>query len=247
MNYWRLITLKAQSNSVRFVRLRLKDYGIFCGSNEIEFNRHRTLIAGGNGTGKTIIAQALAHLGPVKGIKACSHSDRPEMSVEVVTEGNRNLVKKYSSVIFLDYKSAMRNKESMLTDVLSHQNLKIVKDEAREIFRMLLFLKPNKIREHQDMSPCIMALGEKICLGYAFAFAARKVLNIDVPAVIDAPYAILDLQLRKGLYSFLKKQSYQQILLGTEEEFTEEGKPHYILDAQKHYSRVIKAIFGDKK
>lgn len=238
---------RAQSNSVRFVRLRLKDYAIFYGSNEIEFNRHRTLIAGGNGTGKTIIAQTLAHLGPAKGIEACCHSDRLKMSAEVVTEGNRNLVKEYSSVIFLNYKSAMHNQESMLTDVIGHQNLKIVKDEARATLQKLLFLKPNKTMGHQDMNSYNMAAGEKICLGYAFAFAVRKVLNIDVPVVIDAPYAMLGLQLRKGLCSFLKKQPYQQILLGTEDEFTEEGTPHYRLDTQKHYSRVIKTIFDDKK
>ena len=38
-------------NSVRFIKLYLRNYGIFLRSNELNFNRHCTLIVGRNGTG----------------------------------------------------------------------------------------------------------------------------------------------------------------------------------------------------
>ena len=78
-----------------------------------------------------------------------------------------------------------------------------------------------------------MTAGERICLGYAYAFAVRKVLNIDLPVVFDAPYASLDSELRQRVSAFLKKQSCQQIILGCDYEFYEEGKPHYKLKHTK--------------
>ncbi len=43
---------KTVFNSVRFVKIRLVDYGIFRGSNTIEFKKHQTLICGMGGTGR---------------------------------------------------------------------------------------------------------------------------------------------------------------------------------------------------
>ena len=78
-----------------------------------------------------------------------------------------------------------------------------------------------------------MSAGERVCLGYAFAFAVRKVLNLGLPIVFDSPYSVLDARLRKGVQTFLKKQVCQQILLGREIELREEGKSHYRLNHEK--------------
>jgi hypothetical protein len=69
-----------------------------------------------------------------------------------------------------------------------------------------------------------MSIGERVCLGYAYAFAIRKVLNLGLPIVFDSPYRVLDARLRKGVQTFLKKQACQQILLGIESEFLKEDK-----------------------
>lgn len=230
-----------QSNSVRFVKLHLRNYGIFLGSNELNFDRHRTLILGRCGTGKTTIVNALAHLGPAQGVKAHIHAKHPEMSVEVVTKGNRKLVNEWRSVIFLSYEFTelpMFNQETPFTGILNHQCLEAVRTEAREIFQTVLHRKPWKLEPHKDLITRTMSAGERVCLGYAFAFAIRKVLNLDLPVVLDSPYGRLDSEKRQAVRAFLKDQPCQQILLGSELEFDEEDKPHHVLDYKKGYSRA---------
>jgi ABC-type glutathione transport system ATPase component len=234
------------SKSVRFVKLHLRDYGIFLGSNELNFDRHRTLIVGMGGTGKTTIVNALAHLGPVKGVKAHHDANHTEMTVEVTTKGNRNLVNEYSSSIFLCCEFPELPAFNQETPILSHQNLETVRAEARAIFHTLLSRKTGEREVHKDLNPGTMAAGERVCLGYAHAFAVRKVLNLDLPIVLDSPYSRLDSELRHGVRAFLKEQPYQQILLGHEFEFNEEDKPHYTLDYTKGYSRAIKTMCDDR-
>ncbi len=234
-----------QSNSVRFLKLHLKNYGIFLGPNEISFDRHCTLIIGMGGTGKTTIVNALANLGPAKGVKPHFKAKSTEMSIDVVTEGNRSCIKKYSSLIFLSHgftEFHILGKESLFADILNNHQLEAVREEARKLFCTILFTKPWKIEAHEDLNPDIMAAGERICLGYAYAFAVRKVLNLDLPVVLDSPYGRLDDMLRNPVRAFLKEQSCQQIMFGCEHEFDEEDKPHYILDYIDGYSRVIKNI-----
>lgn len=109
-------------SSVRFEKLHLHNYGVFLGSNDFVFDRKRTLIVGASGTGKTTIVNALANLGRAPGVKPHFHADPPEMSVNVSTSGDRELVKKYGSIIFLESESAAMlascDQETALTDVL---------------------------------------------------------------------------------------------------------------------------------
>ena len=235
--------LETLPNSVRFLKLHLKNYGIFLGSNEINFDRHRTLIAGSNGTGKTIIVNALANLGPAKGVKLHQQAIQSEMSVDVVTEGNRDLINKYSSLIFLSFEFLelyIIDKDNSFQDILDQHQLKAIKDEAREIFQTMLSPKSGKMEAYKDLNHNIMPAGEKICLSYAYGFAVRKLLNLDLPVVFDAPYARLDLLLKQRVSEFVKKQPYQQIILGHEAEFNGDDKPHYILEYRDGYSRLVK-------
>jgi ABC-type nitrate/sulfonate/bicarbonate transport system ATPase subunit len=223
------------SNSVRFVKLHLNNYGIFLGSNELNFDHHRTLIVGMGGTGKTTIVNTLAQLGPATGVEANIHADPPEMSVEVVTKGNRNLIKEYSSVIFLSEEL----KELPMPDQ------EAIRTEAWETLQTMLHRKYWNVDTHKDFIPQTMAAGERVCFGYAYAFAVRKALNLDLPVVLDSPYTRLDSELRQRVSSFLKDQPCQQILLGGVSEFNEKDKPHYVLDYTKDYSTVIKAVSND--
>ncbi len=232
---------KTISSSVRFVKIHLRNYGIFRGSSEIEFKQHQTLICGKGGTGKTTIANALAHLGPAPGVSPHILADSPKMSVEVETTGNRELVKKYADLIFLG-SEVIDNQEAIFECTRTNQNRKDINDEAKSIFHALLPDKPCKIEMHDDLNYNIMAAGEKICLGYAFAFAARKVLNLDIPSVFDSPYGMLDIESRDGVCAFLKKQSCQQIMLCSEREFSKEDKAHFTLNYTNNSSQVIKTM-----
>lgn len=232
---------KTISNSVRFVKICLRDYGIFRGSNEIEFKHHQTLICGMGGIGKTTIANALAHLGPAPGVKTHFLANSLKMSVKVETIGNRDLVKKFASIIFLGSDNELiDNQEAIFESIIDSQHREEIKNEARSIFHDLLLEIPWKIEIHDDLNYNIMAGSEKICLGYAFAFAARKVLNLDIPSVFDSPYGKLDRELRNGVCAFLKKQSWQQIMFCSEDEFRKEDKAHYTLNYTNNSSQVIK-------
>lgn len=233
-----------QDNYLRFVRLRLRDYKVFGGENDFWFNRHRTLIVGKGGTGKTIIVQVLAYLGPPKMIrKHLMMKNRFIPSVAVVTEGNCDLLNKYRDLIFIDGDFigvlATHIQKFKRKFMIADDTWKAVESEARSIFQGILSCKLRKIETNWDLNVHVMAAGEKICLGYAFAFALRKVLKLDVPAVLDSPYVRLDLELRAGMRNFLKAQPCQQILLGHECEFSDEEGPTYILVHTENYSHVM--------
>jgi hypothetical protein len=51
---------------------------------------------------------------------------------------------------------------------------------------------------------------------------------------------MLDIELRDGVCAFLKKQSYQQIMLCSENEIGKEDKAHFTLNYINNSSQVIK-------
>ncbi|RJQ16089.1 MAG: hypothetical protein C4560_10130 [Nitrospiraceae bacterium] len=124
----------------------------------------------------------------------------------------------------------MRDPETIFADILDRQNREAVRGEARAIFQSMLNRKLWR-KDYKDMNYSIMyPISERVCLFYTFAFAIRKVLDLDLPAVFDSPYGMLDSEMRQGVRAFLKEQSCQQILLGKESEFKEDESPHYILE-----------------
>jgi len=61
--------LNMTSQSMHFVKMYLRDYGVFRGVSEIEFNRNKTLIVGKAGAGKTTIRDVLKKGGLSKGVR----------------------------------------------------------------------------------------------------------------------------------------------------------------------------------
>lgn len=85
------------------------------------------------------------------------------MSVEVVTSGNRQLVKRYRNLIFLGCRteaSFLANQEARFSDILDYPQRKIVADEVRSIFQAMLARKPWNIKICKDLIPEIMSAGE---------------------------------------------------------------------------------------
>jgi len=234
----------SKNNYLRFISLSLKDYKVFGGLNDFQFNRHRTLIVGKGGTGKTIIAEALEYLGHPRNPRYnLPMKDHVTSSIAVITKGNCELIDRYRSLIFLNRDSAERlaayDQEPIFKTLVPNSAWKSVMIETQKVFQKILSYKPWKIDLHRGLNVQVMAAGERICLGYAFIFAVREALKLDIPVVFDSPYAMLDMELRNGLRNFLKAQPCQQILLGHECEFSEVEIPKYILVYVEEHSHVM--------
>lgn len=234
-----------QSNHVRIVKLTLRDYGVFQAGNELEFFPHRTVVTGASGTGKTTIAQALANLGPAPGVKPNIEAKQPSMSAEVETSGDRDLIRRYGHLIFLaceantDLSREILTKEvDAFSDGPDGRSLKGIRANARELFKRLL--APHKIPANQNFNRQGMSAEEAACFNYAFAFACRELLCLDVPVVFDSPWLFFDLPTRRRVREFLQEQSCQQILIGNQHEFDTEDKPHHLLVYEGASSRVLK-------
>lgn len=234
-----------KDNYLRFVSLRLQDYKVFRGLNDFRFNSHQTLIIGNNGTGKTVIAEALENSGyPKRSQKTLTTKDRTGSSVAVITDGNSELIKKYRNFIFLSGDSArdiaVHPQDPILKSFLPSGAQKIVAGKTRTFFQSILSQKPWKIEAHRNLNTQIMSAGEKICFGFAFIFAIREALKLDIPLVLDSPYGRLDQELRQGFHNFLKVQPCQQILLISESEILEKESHGYFLLHAEESSHVMK-------
>lgn len=169
--------------SLRFEKLLLP-------SGDFVFHPKRTLLSGEDGAS---ILNALSD---------------PEAILSTV--GNRTLLKEYRNEILPKEECFFRFIYG--TEARFCRSLVQFKAEVRDIFQALLVKKPWKIKSHQDLKPNYMASGELSCLRYAYIFAIRRMLNLNLPIVIKSPDGYLDRELKQGFSSFLDKQTCQQIL-----------------------------------
>ena len=130
-------------------------------------------------------------------------------------------------------------KEPDLLAMVANEAREAVKREAQRILMEILPRKRWKIGSRGSLNSRIVPAVERVLLSCVFIFALRKILNLDIPIVLDSPYVIFDQELRRGLSDFLKAQPCQQILLGFEHEFSEEETPKYILMDMQDYSKVM--------
>jgi energy-coupling factor transporter ATP-binding protein EcfA2 len=203
---------------LRFDEIHLKNYGVFSDSNSFNFNEDRTVIVLGNGSGKTTLFNALARLGPDPAVQANIYSDNVDLSVEVLTQGDRDLVTKYRQLIFVHAESARflaNEPDEAARDLCYGQDTNELKDAAWQFFRHLVdrhsFYGPGhypRLEESRGWS-----VGEKLLYGYAMVVAARSRLNVDLPLVLDAPFSSLDDDYREGLTDYFDSLTGQQIML----------------------------------
>ena len=202
---------------VRFDEIHLENYGIFSGSNSFVFDRRRTVILGNNGSGKTTLFNALVRLGPDPAIRPNMYSDTGFPLVQVMTSGNRDLVAQYRKLIFLDGESTMilaADFDKSAYDLSFGKSTGDLERAAWEIFIRFREFIPPEFSTYRDLADSgFCAMGEMNCYGYALVFAARSILNIDLPLVLDTPFGCLDGQSREVIADYLDSLSGQQIML----------------------------------
>lgn len=214
---------------VRFEKINIHDYGVFSGQHEFIFNPQQTLIEGGHSSGKTTIINALASFGPAPGVKPNLCADLPNMSVTVTTNGDRELIDQFGSIIFFDGESLFDRGYGFEGAALAGIRLNTIKGEVSDIFEAMLRRKLWKTEEAKELYSGMTA-GSRFCLGLAIVFAVRNSLGLELPLVIDSPYGPLDNNLRARVRDFLGKQACQQILLCSPSQI-DGGEVDYTLDS----------------
>ena len=214
---------KTGDNYLRILKLHVIRHEKLKWAREFVFDPQRTLIAGGNGTGKTTLVNVLTNL---------------DSNVE--TQGNREIMQRYKEVIVIDGTNPAIDGKELYADIFNQTE---TNKETRINFESILERKLWKVEIYKDLNPDIMAVGEKMCFKYARIFAIRKLLNLDLPVIIDSPYGLLDKALKEGFRDFLGKQNCQQILLATEAEFKGD-KVQYNLNINSQ-NRILNQEVGD--
>lgn len=191
-----------------------------------EFNSKRTIIAGKNGTGKSTLVNYLSSLGGV---------DDSKINYSVLTEGDRLLIHKYSNLIFINYEHGVDIERNLPQEYVD-SGLDI-ENEVSSILKVLLVEKPWNMGKCNVLNMHNLALGEHVCLSYAYIFAIRNLVNVTLPLVLDNPFGLLDRELRTGLSRYLNQDNSQQILLLTPSEYDDSlhlGNIAYTLNGFSH-------------
>lgn len=191
-----------------------------------EFNDKRTIIVGGNGTGKSTLVNYLSSLGGI---------DDKKINYSVLTEGDRLLIHKYFNLIFINYEHGVDIERNLLQKYVD-SGLDI-ENEVSSILQVLLVEKPWNIGKCNVLNMNNLALGEHVCLFYTYIFAIRNLINVTLPLVLDNPFGLLDRELRTGLSRYLNQDTSQQILLLTPSEYDDSlqlGNVAYTLNGFSH-------------
>lgn len=212
---------KITKKYVSFKRLEFTSEQYF-----FEFNDKRTIIVGGNGTGKSTLVSYLSSLG-------CT--DDSKINYSVLTEGDRLLIHKYSNLIFINYEHGLHMERDLLHEYVdSALNIEY---EVSLVMNELFIEKPWNVGKCNILNINTLPLGERVCLTYAYTFAIRNLINMTLPLVLDNPFGLLDIELRIGLSQYLNRDDSQQILLLNSSEYDDSlqlGNIDYTLNGFSH-------------
>lgn len=211
-------------SGVRFLSLQVRDYGPFAAEREWQFGPHQTVIVGGSGSGLTTIASALADLGPSPGVEAHFGTKDARLRVEMFTEGDRELLRRYRDLVLLGCDAPPLVGDRALAGLVPGPALEAIQKAAEPIFGSCLPYPRPPLSE-----PSRLSAGECLVLGYATALAARQVLALDLPLILDRPFAMLDELVGQAVHQMLGASTCQQILLMREREIEAGRTPDYRL------------------
>ena len=194
---------------MKIKKIELKDYKLFKGKHSFKFSDKVTLIEGPNGSGKTILFKA---------IKESLDKKIPGVSIEI--EGDLQLFRKYSNLIFLD-EELLLNELNELEFV--HFIIDVSESEIKKGKNILgvpisegiknMIEKGLKYLE-EFKSPRILSTGDRVIFAYLYFLKKREETGIALPLIIDSPFCRIESGRAKDLFMLLKRQKNQLILFG---------------------------------
>ncbi len=205
-------------NYVRFEKITVNHIQEAPFEMEFTFTPRQTIFVGGSGSGKSTLFQVLRNLGGADKQTLTADSLINKLPVRPLIGGDRSLLKKYKTLIFVDGEAVPAPLNRLLPDDLSESQIAAIYEDSRKTFKVLTGVEAPSVEQLKAFDSLELAVGNSHCLQYAFVFSARKAVNIDIPIVFHRPFANIDLQKSHNLYHFIFLQECQKIyILGNNE------------------------------
>jgi hypothetical protein len=215
------------------------DYGVFRGFNEIEFHSGLNVILGPNGAGKTTILEALTNPGSLPARRVHLGIPHPQMSFEVETHGNAELLGRHRDLIFLHEDFYTLSLEELPEWLQADDPDRLEEDASRIYLQWIPYLEsPLRRYTLPEMLWKGFGSGDKLLASLAYVFAARNQLGLDLPLVMERPFSILDTRHSERLASHIRQLPDQVILLMTDSELWRESgfQAEWFLSPHDNYS-----------
>jgi len=212
------------ANHCRYRKLTLHDSGIFRGTSELRFKAGRNVILGDNGAGKSTIVRALSGLSLSPRATTYRSSLGGSVVAHVETHGNPELITRYSDLVFLDEQFV--NGMPIPGPLQPGRQRCLLDDNALGLF---LRFRPSlksmlKGRNLAEVLTCgYLGMGDRVMAGLSYNFAARSLLGVDIPIVMDSLYSCLDDEYSVRLSEYLRLLPSQVIMLVNEAELSRSG------------------------
>ncbi|WP_427500882.1 AAA family ATPase [Methylomonas sp. MED-D] len=215
---------------LRFGKIDVSGEGPFDSGQSLSFSDGLTLIAGGNGTGKTTIANALRrkfecsdNSSDIRDIAdwliflddyvdtPCGGAPWRQLAL-LISSHHQSLIapKSFEDDLTSNIREMLRVKvgsgfNKFSTRVTSVEQLRatIANDGAAFVTAV----------NGEDISASFQAMGERLVLYLSINASVRKLLRLDVPFVVDSQLGCLDQSLLHSCYKFISEISKQTIIL----------------------------------
>lgn len=225
----------------RFTRVVMNDYGCFRGLNVITFAPGQNYVIAPNGSGKTTIARTLAILGTSPDRLGHVGVPSPRPYVDVAVDGNPQLIEKFRNLIFITEENSRLPFQSDFFTGLDRAKLE---QEAQRIYLEFFPYRKHALvgrRLDELISARSFGTGEVMMARYAYVFAARYLLEVELPLVLDSPFSSLDLLHRRELSRLLDGLSCQVIVMATESQLQAVTMSGNVWRIERHcdFSRVV--------
>lgn len=218
---------------LRFRNVDVSNAGPFASEQSLYFSEGLTLVAGGNGTGKTTIAKTLRReyestnrLTPEREIAEIPswliffdddvrtpYGGAPWAPLALLMSSHREFFTRrsdFDSDLTMNVRKLLGTKletrySKFSTRVTSPDQLHVTLNDDGAVVLT--------VNDGEHVIDCFQAMGERLALFLSINAAVRKLLFFDVPFVVDSQLGFLDQSLLRSCYQFIPGVGKQTIVL----------------------------------